>query len=103
MEVHEHLDFLQREGELLATAATDVDPDTPAATVPDFPLRELVRHIGGIHRWATTTIREARVEASASDLYLLLWNRISAESLPVSGDPECLPIWRDAIRVRWTE
>jgi uncharacterized protein (TIGR03083 family) len=255
MEVAEHIDFLQHEGELLATAATDVDPDMPVATVPDLPLRELVRHIGGIHRWAATIIREARterldttlrelvgewpedadlvdwfrdghaalvqtlrdadpnldcwhffaaptpiafwarrqahetaihradaescsggitpyppafaadgineilfgfaarrgrfpqtesppqlllratdsgqewsaqlgpervevvtgadiaaaapstctIEAPASDLYLLLWNRISAASLNVSGDADCLTIWRDAIRVRWSE
>ena len=62
MDVVEHIDFLQHEGELLASAATDVDPDTPVATVPDWPLRDLVRHVGGIHRWATTTIREARTE-----------------------------------------
>jgi uncharacterized protein (TIGR03083 family) len=62
MEVAEHIDFLQHEGELLAAAATDVDPDTPVTTVPDWPLRDLVRHVGGIHRWAATTIREARTE-----------------------------------------
>lgn len=60
MEVAEHIAFLAAEGELLAAAATDVDPDTPVATVPDWPLRDLVRHVGGIHRWAATTIRDAR-------------------------------------------
>ena len=60
MEVSEHLAFLAAEGELLAAAATDVDLDTPVATVPDWPLRDLVRHLGGIHRWAATTIRDAR-------------------------------------------
>lgn len=255
MEVAEHIDFLQREGDLLATAATDVDPDAPVATCPDWKLRDLLRHIGGIHRWAATTVREARterinttleqiagpwpddadlvpwfraghtalvqtlrdadpelecwsffaaptpvafwarrqthetaihradaesctgsispfapelatdgineilfgfaarkgryphadppprlhlratdvgqewlaqlgpervevivgtdvatappsdctVDAPASDVYLLLWNRMSPDALRGSGDPECLAVWRDAIRVRWTE
>lgn len=255
MEVAEHIAFLQQEGERLAAAATDVDPDTPVATVPDWPLRDCVRHIGGIHRWASTTIRDARqerfnttllevagewptddglvdwfraghaelvatlraadpdldvwhffaaptplafwarrqahetaihradvescsgaitpyapefaadgvdeilfgfaarkntfpatdpppavhlratdvrqewlarlgpervevtfgdrlpstpnadctVDATASDLYLLLWNRISPDALEVTGDPEFLAVWRDAIRVRWSE
>ncbi len=253
MDVVEHIDFLQREGDLLAAAATDVDPDAPVTTVPDWPLRELIRHVGGIHRWATTTIREARterydttllevvgawpddadlvdwfraghaglvsalrdadpdlecwtffaaptplafwarrqthetaihradaqscagsispyapelasdgvdeilfgfaarrgrypeepprvrlratdidrawlaqlgpertevlvdgdipatapsdvtVEASASDLYLLLWNRIPAGAVPVTGDPDALTVWRDTVRVRWSE
>ena len=31
-------------------------------TVPDQSLRDLVHHVGGIHRWATTTIRDARTE-----------------------------------------
>ncbi len=62
MEVHEHLDALQHEGDLLATAATDVDPDAPVMTVPDLTLRALVHHLGGIHRWAATTVREARSE-----------------------------------------
>jgi uncharacterized protein (TIGR03083 family) len=62
MDAAEHVDFLEREGELLATAATDIDPDVPVATVPDQSLRELVWHIGGIHRWATATIRERRTE-----------------------------------------
>ncbi|MGZ4736553.1 MAG: maleylpyruvate isomerase family mycothiol-dependent enzyme [Acidimicrobiia bacterium] len=255
MEVAEHIDFLQLEGDLLAAAATGVDPDTPVTTVPDWPLRDLLRHIGGIHRWAATTIREARterfnttllevvgawpddddlvewfreghgalvetlrtadpeldcwhffdaptpiafwarrqthetaihradaqsctgaispyapelaadgideilfgfaartsrypetqppprldlrakdidrewlarlgpehvevvaepgpdvrspadcsVDASVSDLYLLLWNRLSPDTVTVSGDPECLAVWRDAVRVRWSE
>ncbi len=250
MEVAEHLDFLQHEGELLALAATGVDPDTPVATVPDWRSRDLVRHVGGIHRWAATTIREARtarydttllevvgewptdadlvawfrdghaglvqtlrdadpdldcwsffaaptpvafwtrrqthetaihradaqscsgsvspydaelaadgvdeilvgfaarpgryptdppvvrlratdldrdwlvrlgpdhtevapggpdgtsdvtVEAPASDLYLLLWNRIPPEAVALQGDPGVLSVWRDAVRVRWSE
>ncbi len=62
MDVVEHIDSLANEGELLALAATDVDPDAPVRVVPDLSLRELVHHVGGIHRWATTTIREARTE-----------------------------------------
>lgn len=255
MEPAEHIDFLQHEGDLLATAAAAADADTPVATVPELSLRDLVRHVGGIHRWATTTLREARterydttllevvgnwpddadlvpwfreghaglvqtlretdpgvevwhffdapspvafwarrqahetaihradaescsgsitayaptfaadgideilfgfaarrgrypqtdpppkmrlratdtdrhwlaqlgpehtevvvggeagdraeadvtVDATASDLYLLLWNRIPAEGLAVTGDAGCLDVWRDVVRVRWSE
>jgi uncharacterized protein (TIGR03083 family) len=62
MEVAEHIDFLASEGELLALAATDVDPDAPVQAVPDLSLRDLVHHVGGIHRWATATVRDARQE-----------------------------------------
>jgi uncharacterized protein (TIGR03083 family) len=64
-----HLECLQAEGVALADAAEGVDPDTPVGLVPDWPLRDLLRHIGGIHRWAATTIREAR--ASRYDTTLL--------------------------------
>lgn len=60
MEVAEQIAVPAAEGELLAPAATDIDLDTPVATVPDWPLRDLVRHLGGVHRWAATTIRDAR-------------------------------------------
>lgn len=62
MHVDRHIEWLEHEGEALAVAAMGVDPDSPVGIVPDWPLRDLVRHIGGIHRWATTTIREARSE-----------------------------------------
>jgi uncharacterized protein (TIGR03083 family) len=250
VDVAEHVDFLANEGELLASAASGVDPDTPVGTVPHWSLRDLVHHLGGIHRWATTTIRDARttrydttllevvgawpaddemvawfraghatlvqtlrdsdpelqcwsffaaptplafwarrqthetaihradaqscsgpvtpyapalaadgvdeiltgfaarrgeypsppprmrlrapdtgrewlaqlgperttlldpderatpdvaVEAPASDLYQLLWNRIPADAVSVEGDPATLAVWRDAVRVRWSE
>ena len=67
MDVVEHIDFLTCEGALLADAATDVDPDAAVRTVPDLTLRELVHHVGGIHRWATATIRaSARPATPAS-------------------------------------
>jgi hypothetical protein len=38
----------------------------------------------------------------ASELYLLLWNRLpDGGSVTVSGDPELLRTWQDQVQVRW--
>lgn len=56
MRADEHLDQLERDGVRLADAATDL-----AAAVPPCPrwtVRELVTHLGGVHRWAASIVRE---------------------------------------------
>jgi uncharacterized protein (TIGR03083 family) len=60
MEIAEHVEALRREGSLLADAAAAVDLDAPVPHCPDWTVRELLRHIGGVHRWAATYVREAR-------------------------------------------
>jgi uncharacterized protein (TIGR03083 family) len=62
MDVDRHLEWLHHEGTALGDAADGVDPDVPVGIVPDWSLRESVRHIGGIHRWAATMVREERTE-----------------------------------------
>jgi MDMPI C-terminal domain len=44
------------------------------------------------------------LRAAASDLFLLLWNRISPDSpgIEVEGDATLLTLWRERARVRWT-
>lgn len=39
----------------------------------------------------------------ASDLHLLLWNRIAAtdDAITVDGDASLLELWRDSVQVRW--
>jgi uncharacterized protein (TIGR03083 family) len=44
---------------------------------------------------------ECAVDATASDLYLLLWNRRTADDLKVEGDAGVLGLWRDHVRIRW--
>jgi len=45
---------------------------------------------------------ECTVTAEASDLYLLLWNRRTADDLEVEGDAEVLGLWRDQVQIRWS-
>ncbi|MFE2726393.1 maleylpyruvate isomerase N-terminal domain-containing protein [Kitasatospora sp. NPDC059327] len=58
MEITEHIDALRREGILLADAAARTDLTAPVPTCPDWQLRDLLLHIGQVHRWATALVRD---------------------------------------------
>jgi uncharacterized protein (TIGR03083 family) len=58
VEIPEHIEALRREGGLLADTAEKTAPDAPVPTCPDWVLRDLVRHIGMVHRWATVYVRD---------------------------------------------
>jgi uncharacterized protein (TIGR03083 family) len=60
MEVVEHVEALRREGSLLAEAASTVELDAPVPHCPRWVVRDLVRHIGGVHRWAAAYVAGAR-------------------------------------------
>lgn len=67
MDVAEHISELRRQGELLAAAAARVELDTPVPTCPEWRVRDLVRHVGGVHRWAATYVAESRTERMDQD------------------------------------
>lgn len=60
MTIDEHLEALQREGEMLAGAAERVDPGAGVPSCPEWTARDLVHHIGRVHRRAAHYVREAR-------------------------------------------
>src|SRR5207247_5173243 len=61
VEVAEHLAALVREGDLLAAAADRTPLDTPVPTCPQWTMRDLVRHVGDVHRWAAAHVAEGRI------------------------------------------
>src|SRR5258708_14679634 len=87
MDVAEHIDALRREGGMLAAAAARTDLDAPVPTCPDWRLRDLLRHVGGVHRWAAWNVghpspdpvpaeQEARLMSSwPPDVGLVDWFR----------------------------
>jgi uncharacterized protein (TIGR03083 family) len=62
MEPADHIEALRREGNLLATAAERTELDTPIPTCPAWRMRDLVRHIGDVHRWARAHVAEGRLK-----------------------------------------
>jgi uncharacterized protein (TIGR03083 family) len=60
VDIAEHIAVLRREGELFAAAAEHTDLETPVPTTPEWNMRDLVRHMGDVHRWARTHVAEGR-------------------------------------------
>ena len=68
MDVPDYVEQLRRDGERLATVASFTDPRARVPTCPDWSLRDLVRHVGGVHRWATGFVRGAGRQPPDGDL-----------------------------------
>jgi hypothetical protein len=68
VEVPDYVEQLRRDGERLATVASSTDPGAPVPTCPDWSLRDLVHHVGGVHRWATGFVRGAGRQPPDGDL-----------------------------------
>jgi uncharacterized protein (TIGR03083 family) len=62
VEITEHIACLRSDGELLASAAESVPLDTPVPSCPDWRVRDLLAHLGFVHRWATGYVAGARAE-----------------------------------------
>jgi uncharacterized protein (TIGR03083 family) len=45
---------------------------------------------------------ECTVEAGASDLFMLLWNRVDPAGVRVTGGADVLDLWRDKMRISWS-
>jgi uncharacterized protein (TIGR03083 family) len=56
VEIPELVDHLADEGARLATAAGQVEWDTPVPRT-EWNVRDLVTHLGGVHRWAGDVVR----------------------------------------------
>ncbi|WP_329280692.1 maleylpyruvate isomerase family mycothiol-dependent enzyme [Streptomyces sp. NBC_01451] len=82
METARFVEILDVEGQLLADAAEGAGTDAKVPTCPDWQVRDLVRHVGSVHRWATSYVAEGhtspqrlgdRPDLDGSDL--LTWFR----------------------------
>ncbi len=80
MEIATHIEALRHEGELMAAATAVADADAAVPTCPDWCVRDLVRHTGGVHRWATGYVADARTEVWSVDLDVVVgsWPEDSA-------------------------
>ncbi len=68
MQVAAHVDALREEGERMAGVVAEADPGAAVPTCPDWTVRDLVRHLGGVHRWATGFVAEGRTDPGGPGL-----------------------------------
>ncbi|MFE6162741.1 maleylpyruvate isomerase family mycothiol-dependent enzyme [Streptomyces sp. NPDC056486] len=59
MEIAEHIEVLDAEGQLLARAAEVAGTGAKVVTCPDWTVRDLLRHTGAVHVWAAAFVAEA--------------------------------------------
>lgn len=67
MDTAEHIDALRAEGRALAEAARVAGLEAPVPACPGWQVRDLVAHVGGVHRWATAYVAGRRTEAMSAD------------------------------------
>jgi uncharacterized protein (TIGR03083 family) len=63
-----YTEAIRANGRALASAATQAGPEAKVPTCPDWTVRDLVQHLGGVHRWATSIVATPRVEPWNVDL-----------------------------------
>ncbi|MBD0710367.1 MULTISPECIES: maleylpyruvate isomerase family mycothiol-dependent enzyme [unclassified Streptomyces] len=60
MKISEHIEALETAGRALADAAAGAGPDADVPTCPEWRIRDLLRHVSMVHRWATDLVVERR-------------------------------------------
>jgi uncharacterized protein (TIGR03083 family) len=68
VEISEHIEALRDAGRRLSIAAAEAGPDATVPSCPDWVVRDLVRHQGGVHRWAAGIVGTPRTEPWNVDL-----------------------------------
>ena len=80
-----HIACLRGEGELLSGAAERAGLDAPVPACPGWRVRDLLKHVGYVHRWAAGYVREQHAR----------WVDRSSEAEILAGGPgdDELPTW----------
>ena len=60
MRIDEHLEMLRRDGEILADVAQRAGVDLPVPPCPGWRVRDVLLHLGGVHRWAAAHVTTGR-------------------------------------------
>jgi uncharacterized protein (TIGR03083 family) len=73
VDVGEHIEALQSDGVLLADAAAQTGPEARVPSCPEWVVRDLVRHLGGVHRWAAAIVGGPKAEPVGLDEVVGQW------------------------------
>lgn len=115
MEIADYLDQIDAHGDGLLAAAEQAGFDSGVPSCPDWTVRDLVIHLGGVYRWAAdlvgagrtefTTEAGAAVGTGPGDDALIGWVREGREDLVATlrsapDDLACFTLWpvEDAAR-----
>jgi uncharacterized protein (TIGR03083 family) len=81
MEIAEHIEAVRREGELLADAAERAGLAAAVSPCAPWQVRDLLRHTGHVHRWATRHLieRPERIIGQPSEAEILAGGPPDAE------------------------
>jgi len=60
MRVAEHVEVLRHDGEQMAGAARRAGLDAAVPTCPGWRVRDVLQHLGGVHRWAASYVATGR-------------------------------------------
>lgn len=66
MDIAAHIEALEHEGNELGASAAAASLTDPVPGCPDWVVRDLVRHVGYVHRWATAIV-SGRLEGANGD------------------------------------
>ena len=88
MDVDQQIARIRADGEALASAADAGPLDASVPGCPDWDVEMLVRHVGDVHRWAATIVRERQAQRLQRDFEgpsghdeLLAWYREGCHAL----------------------
>jgi uncharacterized protein (TIGR03083 family) len=65
METDEYIAVLERDGQLMLSVARTADLHDTVPSCPGWVLRDLLAHIGFVHRWATDYVKEGLIDMVA--------------------------------------
>lgn len=94
----DHLAHLAAEVAAVDALLADADLDAAVPDCPDWALRDLVRHLGGVHRWVTAVVltgdRQPQPDHPVEDADLRGWFVDGAQALQdaLAGDAD-RPVW----------
>src|SRR5947209_8895859 len=81
----EHVAAISEHAEAVRASAAKAGLDAATPTCPGWTVRDVVGHLGGVHRWAASFVEEARTDPPSGEVVL--------ETPP--ADPELLDWFRD--------
>ncbi|WP_019630894.1 maleylpyruvate isomerase family mycothiol-dependent enzyme [Actinomadura atramentaria] len=110
-----YCDAVEREVAAFGAAARELSPDAAVPSCPGWSAADLVRHLGGVHRWAAGLVATRTVERAGrramgvtvpdDDAELPSWYAEGGAALPAAlrGAPPATPVftWGDEGTAGW--